>query len=481
MSFGKKHTISGKGSIRLDITDGCRNIPATAHFSVTTMMRLLPGENLERFNRISLWIYVDSPAIANNFMELSIHNQEKHIMPLRVGLKSTHTLGNPTRRVAACRLGIPLYVYRDLSQVFLWQSMHTALRACAAVGITVYVDNMCLEQVEADHYKGFDLRAGAIAYCHSGYRPEVSNRLYAQSGSRGVLSAKQQRRSDVQGNCVPQANGLRQMVFPVKAERVVYFSGWKEEPSFPYPEGTYIPGRMENTERCFQALTCPNPYRVPHGCYEHPSDGRRLPVCGGWHDAGDLTQAAINTAESVFAMLELAIAEREAQPELSQRAKEEARWGLNWLMRTRWGDGYRHNGTVIGFWSDNIQGTLDDINADSGNRPFDNFMIAGVCAKAIALFRDEDPRFADWCARCAKEDFSFAMAAMQQSQDNESAGARYTQLQMNAQAAISAMELYEAFGETEYLSHGVSFARILMACQASAVEPQFSIPLRGYL
>ena len=46
-----------------------------------------------------------------------------------------------------------------------------------------------------------------------------------------------------------------------------------------------------------------------------------------------------------------------------------------------------HNGTVIGFWSDNIPGTLDDINADSGNRPFDNFMIAGVCAKAIALFR----------------------------------------------------------------------------------------------
>ena len=51
---------------------------------------------------------------------------------------------------------------------------------------------------------------------------------------------------------------------------------------------------------------------------------------------------------------------------------------------------------------------------------------------------------------------------------------------MNAQAAISAMELYEAFGETEYLSRGVSFARILMACQASAVDPSFSIPLRGY-
>lgn len=59
MSFEKKHTISGKGSIRLDVpTDGCRRHPSNRAFSVTTMMRLLPGENLERFNRISLWIYV---------------------------------------------------------------------------------------------------------------------------------------------------------------------------------------------------------------------------------------------------------------------------------------------------------------------------------------------------------------------------------------------------------------------------------------
>ncbi len=58
----------------------------------------------------------------------------------------------------------------------------------------------------------------------------------------------------------------------------------------------------------------------------------------GWHDAGDLTQAAINTAESVSPCWNWQ-SPRGGQPELSQRAKEEARWGLNWLMRTRWGDG----------------------------------------------------------------------------------------------------------------------------------------------
>lgn len=486
MSFEKKHTISGKGSIRLDVpTDGCRRHPSNRAFSVTTMMRLLPGENLERFNRISLWIYVDSPAIANNFMELSIHNQGKHIMPLPGRFEGTHTLGIPHGEWQHIVWEFP-YVYRDfVTGISLAIHAHRT-PVPAPQGITVYVDNMCLEQVEADHYKGFDLRAGAIAYCHSGYRPEAVKQAYAQSGSGMFYLRNSSGEVTFQGNCVPQANGLRQMDFsPVKAEGwyTLEVDGKKSRP-FRIGRDAYIPAAWKTlnfffSERC--GFDVPGIHTECHMdvMSVHP-DGRRLPVCGGWHDAGDLTQAAINTAESVFAMLELAIAEREAQPELSQRAKEEARWGLNWLMRTRWGDGYRHKGTVIGFWSDNIQGTLDDINADSGNRPFDNFMIAGVCAKAIALFRDDDPRFADWCARCAKEDFSFALAAMHQSQDNESAGARYTQLQMNAQAAISAMELYEAFGETEYLSRGVSFARILMACQASAVDPSFSIPLRGY-
>lgn len=55
MSFEKKHTISGKGSIRLDVpTDGCRRHPSNRAFSVTTMMRLLPGENLERFTMLLL-------------------------------------------------------------------------------------------------------------------------------------------------------------------------------------------------------------------------------------------------------------------------------------------------------------------------------------------------------------------------------------------------------------------------------------------
>ena len=71
--------------------------------------------------------------------------------------------------------------------------------------------------------KGFDLRAGAIACCHSGYRPEAVKQAYAQSGSGVFYLRNSSGEVTFQGNCVPQANGLRQMDFsPGESGRVVY-------------------------------------------------------------------------------------------------------------------------------------------------------------------------------------------------------------------------------------------------------------------
>lgn len=256
------------------------------------MMRLLPGENLERFNRISLWIYVDSPAIANNFMELSIHNQGKHIMPLPGRFEGTHTLGIPHGEWQHVVWEFP-YVYRDfVTGISLAIHAHRT-PVPAPQGITVYVDNMCLEQVEADHYKGFDLRAGAIAYCHSGYRPEAVKQAYAQSGSGVFYLRNSSGEVTFQGNCVPQANGLRQMDFsPVKAEGwyTLEVDGKKSRP-FRIGRDAYIPAAWKTlnfffSERC--GFDVPGIHTECHMdvMSVHP-DGRRLPVCGG----GGMTRA----------------------------------------------------------------------------------------------------------------------------------------------------------------------------------------------
>jgi hypothetical protein len=60
-------------------------------------------------------------------------------------------------------------------------------------------------------------------------------------------------------------------------------------------------------------------------------------MAGGWHDAGDLSQGLINTGEITYSMFALAerLRERGDDPALVARLIEEARWGLDWVLRVR--------------------------------------------------------------------------------------------------------------------------------------------------
>ena len=76
-----------------------------------------------------------------------------------------------------------------------------------------------------------------------------------------------------------------------------------------------------------------------------------MSIAGGWHDAADLTQGTGNTAESCIALLDMAGAVQGKDSIFYERLLEEARWGVNWILRTRFGDGYRLGGLIIGIWT----------------------------------------------------------------------------------------------------------------------------------
>lgn len=149
-----------------------------------------------------------------------------------------------------------------------------------------------------------------------------------------------------------------------------------------------------------------------------------------------------NTAESGIAMLELANAVKGKDTVLYERLLEEARWGLNWAMRTRFGDGYRHGGLIVGIWTQNIRGDKDDMQAEARNTPSDNLIAASYCALAVPHFEETDPVFARWCRNCAIEDFRFAMDLFDtQKTDNNEA-------ELSALATVTAMRLYRLTHET---------------------------------
>ena len=86
-------------------------------------------------------------------------------------------------------------------------------------------------------------------------------------------------------------------------------------------------------------------------------------INGGWHDAGDLSQGSWRTAMSSLAMMmNLERLEEKAEfEELSNRIRDELAWGIEWLLKTRFGDGYHMSFSVMRIYTDNEIGTIDDV------------------------------------------------------------------------------------------------------------------------
>ncbi|MCO7113636.1 hypothetical protein NIB75_17575 [Bacteroides uniformis] len=50
----------------------------------------------------------------------------------------------------------------------------------ASERMSLYIDDMRIEKVEAENSRGFDLRKDAMAYCHSGYKPGARKQALVQ-------------------------------------------------------------------------------------------------------------------------------------------------------------------------------------------------------------------------------------------------------------------------------------------------------------
>lgn len=54
---------------------------------------------------------------------------------------------------------------------------------------------------------------------------------------------------------------------------------------------------------------------------------RNISFNGGWHDAGDLSQQTVHTAEVTLSLFKLAKAMKNRDPQFAQRVRQEAEWG----------------------------------------------------------------------------------------------------------------------------------------------------------
>jgi hypothetical protein len=454
--------------------------PTNRSYASAEMIRPLNGEDLSGFNRFSVWVFAEAPGFYSVFVCCTLYNEGKHKMPTPGRFEGQHFVSVYPGQWQQIIWEIP-DLYRDSVTGFSVNIMLTGSPNGSSDRLKLYIDDMRIEKVDAENSRGFDLRENAIAYCHSGYKTgAVKQALVQNVKETGFQLFDENKKSVFSGEGKKLDKGFVLFDFSSFNTPGYYTlqTGKSETMPFPIGDDAWL-ATAWRTLNFFYAERCGfDQPGIHQECHKdvfcvHP-DGRRLPVSGGWHDAADLTQGVGNTARGGMAMLELAKAVQFKNQKLYNRLLEETRWGLNWTMQTRFGDGYRNGGLIIGIWTDNIEGTKDDMESKATNNPFDNFIAASYCAMAVPFFEKADPVFARWCRNSAIEDYKFAIEMMGMVVNNKN------ETELYAQAVVTAMYLYRLTKNQFYLTQAVQFAETVMDCQQLERRTDWSIPLHGF-
>lgn len=232
-------------------------------------------------------------------------------------------------------------------------------------------------------------------------------------------------------------------------------------------------------ERC----GCPVPHKhgTCHGDVIAKHNGLVMAYNGGWHDAADVSQQTVQSAEVLHSILETAQAVKGSNPLLYSRLMEEANWGLDFVLRTRFGDGYRASGAGIRRWTDGLIGNMDDCETRVQNNSFDNFVIAGVEADSYLAFKESDKELAWKCLDTAKKDFAFAIKRFEETGLEEPYFREHStsasESQYYAAAAWAAAKLYAITKEQAYQNYAEDYAGRVMRCQETGA---LGLPIKGF-
>ncbi len=349
---------------------------------------------------------------------------------------------------------------------------------------------IALEAVEfPEHERGWQRQDNAILLSTVGYWPrgektaiggeaaDSFHLLDAASGEvvfRGKTSSAKNERGDFQvldfssfdrpGRYRLQAGGVQSCSFEIQ-EDLCRESLWKVL-NFFFCErcGTPVPGK--------------------HGSCHLDTVGwhndTAVSFAGGWHDAGDVSQQTAQTAEIVHALFETAQRSQNDKM-LYLRLMEEAQWGLDFVLRTRFGDGYRATSAGATRFTDNLLGDFDDVTVRVHDHSFENFLFSGVEAFAAHCLRGYDDALADSALLAAEADYDFAQAKFAETGVEPANMYEHTHgsglSQYYAVASWAASNLYQEDRREDRAVAARSFAERLIRCQE---QGEAGIPLKGY-
>lgn len=450
----------------------------------------IAGENWERYNRISFTLRVEAQGVRKVCARLCLRNDGHVKLPDAYNRDGFHAINLQPGQAENICLEIPT-MPRDRITGLGVQFYCGGCETDAGLGnrLTAEVWDMALERIETPEVAvGWQPAANEIVYCFSGYRPQ-SRKIALMQGHAGemftALDADGVNR--LEGKLVPSGfHDLCVMDFSALQAEGSYRLRVGDSATSPFAihESVWLPSAWKTInflfcERC--GYPVPGIHQTCHRDVIAKHNGRQFVFNGGWHDAGDLSQQLIQSAEVTWSLFELADALPEEQLDLKLRLQEEGLWGLDYVLRSRFGDGYRATSVGTAMWSQGYTGDADDITARMHNNAYENFLCAAVeCYCAMRLVQ-EDPGLSATALRCAQADFAFAQERFAQTGFSERPPIYWEHSWMTSESAFqatiaqAAALLYEATGDAQYRHATAEALDYVLACQhRTSAGPHFA-------
>ena len=111
-------------------------------------------------------------------------------------------------------------------------------------------------------------------------------------------------------------------------------------------------------ERC--GYPVPGKHGACHNDLHATYNGHIIHINGGWHDAADMSQQTLQTGEIAYSLLFDGRTPKKRQYRLVQPPDGRGFVGMDYVMKTRLGDGYRAQTWGTNLWTDGRVGTDDD-------------------------------------------------------------------------------------------------------------------------
>ena len=440
-------------------------------------------EDWTDWNRISFWIYPDMPGFKVVVINTIFYNDGEDKVPDSYNRNGVNyqILENQKWNKVYWEID---HLGRDKVKGFDINYRLQGHESGATETARFFIDEIYLEKVNPDHFEGWDVQPGEIAYNQAGYTNGFPKIAFTSEaiGEKFIL------KDQVSGKIVKEGVVTAQIT-PAGKFQVMDFSDVNTEGMYvleagklktkPFTIGTFADVFRSSiiktinhfyTQRCGFAI--PDIHDACHLDWMCTHEGKSVPVHGGWHDAGDLSQGLVNTTEATYSMMMLAEKVKNTDPALYNRLLEEAEWGLGWVLRTRFENGYRNVWSTKDMWTDGIIGNQDDANSTARKDPHANLLSATTEAFAAMTFKSRNPFMAAQALQCAIEDYKFGLEIDPNSRSRMS-------VQIAGAALNAAITLYEATSDETYKKSAIEHANYILSCQQQN-NLAADVPLKGF-